>query len=94
MLESAVEGRAKRWADEHGILNVKFTPAGQVAYMDRLFFVPGGKPILIEFKRPGEEPRPLQAYRIKKLRELGYDVRCTDDADEAIMWLKERTRHK
>ena len=33
-----------------------------------------GFPDLMTFKRPGERPRPLQEYRIKELRALGFEV--------------------
>ena len=91
-LESYTERNVKRWADDHGILNVKLTPQGQRAYPDRLFFLFGGKPMLIEFKRAGEEPTKLQSYLHGKLQAAKYDVRWTDSADEAIGWLKEQLR--
>lgn len=64
--------------------SVKLTPAGNRGYMDRLFWIPGGRPLLIEFKVPGEEPEPLQAYRIERLREIGYDVEVHTTADGAV----------
>jgi hypothetical protein len=91
-LESSVERRAKRRADELGVLNAKLTPQGQRAYPDRMFFVPGGRPLLIEFKQEGERPTKLQAYIQKRLRAAGYDVRWTDSAEQAIAWLEERLR--
>jgi hypothetical protein len=88
MLESSIERRVKQWADEHGILNAKLTPMGQRAFPDRMFFVDGGAPLIIEFKRPGEEPTKLQLYIIKQLKKRGYDVRWTDNAEQAIKWLR------
>lgn len=93
-LEADIEAKAKKWADEHGVLNVKFTPAGQRGFQDRMFFTPGGRPLLVEFKRVGEEPRKLQVYVADKLREAGYDVRWTDSAETAIGWLKECLKRK
>ena len=37
-------------------------------------YTKGGKASFIEVKRPGERPRPLQEYRIKELRALGFEV--------------------
>lgn len=35
--------------------------------------------VWIEFKRPGEVPRPLQLYIHKQLRGMGHDVRVYDN---------------
>src|SRR5580700_822700 len=88
-LESSIERRVKQWADAHGILNCKFTPVGTRGYPDRMFFVPGGFPLLLEFKKEGETPTKLQAYIIGKLKENGYDARWTDNSETAIGWLRE-----
>lgn len=67
-----------------GIENVKFEVKGKDGYSDRMFFIPGGKPFIIEFKRPNEDPRALQSYRIEKLINLGYDVEVHTNEAEAI----------
>ena len=41
---------------------------GVDGWPDRIFLIPGGRPFFIEFKAPGEEPNPRQAFRIKCLR--------------------------
>lgn len=41
---------------------------------DVLFLVPGGRPLFMEFKRPGKDLEPLQAERKSDLEKLGYDV--------------------
>lgn len=33
-----------------------------------------GRTVFIEFKRQGQDPRELQEYRIRKLREQGFEV--------------------
>lgn len=45
-------------------------------------------PLWLEFKRKGERLRKLQVYRVKKLKELGYDVQVYDNAEEAIKAIK------
>lgn len=70
-----------------GLTSIKLNLRGNRAWPDRLFFVPGGRPVLIEFKRPGDVPRPLQAHRHEQLRRWGYDVISTDDRDAAILHL-------
>ena len=67
-----------------GIRSIKLTPAGQTGYQDRLFFMPGGRPLLIEFKRSGEEPEPKQEYLREELIDLGYNVKVCDNYDDAM----------
>jgi hypothetical protein len=57
---------------------------------DRLFFIPGGRPLLIEFKKPGKVPTPKQAHRIKELRELGYDVEVCDSKEQGVEAIRSR----
>lgn len=80
------EATVEQWVcDEawtrHGVPNLKL---GQHGWPDRLFLIPGGRPLLIEFKAPGEEPRPRQAERHRTLRKLGYDVEVHDDKAQAL----------
>jgi hypothetical protein len=63
----------------YGLLAVKHSGGmGGASHPDYEFYLPGGRPLLIEFKRPGEFPTPLQEERIKRLRALGYDVQVID----------------
>jgi hypothetical protein len=49
---------------------------------DDVFWLRGGRPVLIEFKAPGCEPGPLQALHHRLLTKLGYRVFVIDDAIE------------
>lgn len=82
MLESYIERRTCELALELGVDNTKLQKA--TGYPDRIFWVPGGKPVLIEFKRPGEEPSEIQEYIGDLLRRLGYQVEVCDNVDDAI----------
>jgi hypothetical protein len=52
------------------------------SWPDRAFWVPGGRPWIVEFKRPGETPEPQQAERIEMLRGLGYEISVIDSVTE------------
>lgn len=87
-LESKVErdtcGDALR---KLGVPNMKMLhTGGETGWPDRCFFIGGGKPLLIEFKRPGEKHKtsPRQRYIHNVLRELGYEVQVHDSKDEAL----------
>lgn len=90
-LESSIENQVVEKAKKLGVrLVLKFSPAGQAGFPDRIALIPGGSPVFMEFKRPGEKPRPLQRRRIKQLRDLGYCAEWFDDADAALRYLVEK----
>lgn len=89
MLERTVERTAcQRALSELGVASMKLAAQGQRSWPDRLFLIPGGRPLLIEFKAPGEGPRvdQLQCHNI--LRMLGYQVEVCDDADDALNYIR------
>lgn len=69
---------------------IKLNLGGNNGWPDRLFWIPGGRPFLIEFKRPGEPAEPLQGYIHAKLKKLGYDVEVYDDRDTALEAIRRR----
>ena len=89
-LEVDIEGRVCAWADKHGVLHVKLNLQFRRGWPDRMFLIPGGCPLLIEFKRKGKKLEPLQAHVIGKLKRLGYDVHWTSKAEEAIYLIAAR----
>lgn len=84
-----VENPVVRWLDKRKIAHRKMNGMGQRGWPDRLICLPR-KPFWIEFKRKGESLSKLQVYRIKKLKELGYDIEVHDDPEEAIEAIKRR----
>ena len=82
-LEKDTENEVVSWAyTSLGITGSKLKIVGDDGYPDRLFWIPGGRPLLIEFKRPGEEPRPKQVYVHNMLRKLGYLVEVCDNVED------------
>jgi hypothetical protein len=88
LLESKVERDTCRDAlYNEGVPSMKMLhTGGETGWPDRVFFIPGGRPKLIEFKRPGKKSQasPRQKYIHAVLRELGYDVEVHDNKDEAL----------
>jgi hypothetical protein len=81
--ESDIERAAcERIKDELGVRNIKVKSGD--GFPDRMFLIPGGKPLIIEFKRPGEVTRPRQTEWIESLKRLGYDVEIHDTVSEAF----------
>lgn len=74
-----------------GVRVTKMSAFGSMrSWPDRCFWIPGGKPFLIEFKKPGEEPTKLQTDTIEDLRSDGYDVEVHDDPEEAKRAIRKR----
>lgn len=89
-LESKIEKDACDLIFKHlGIIGSKLKILGNTGYPDRIFWLPGGCPFMIEFKRPGEEPEPKQLYIHDQLRELGYQVEVHDNAVRAFQAVTE-----
>ena len=83
-LESVAERRVVAWADKHGILHTKLNLQGRRHWPDRCFWLPGGRPLLIEFKRVGAGPTEAQKHLHNQLAIRDYEVFVTDDAEKAI----------
>ncbi len=83
--ETKIENDAcKLIYDKLGVISSKLKVPGQTGFPDRLFWLPGGKPLLIEFKQPGEDPEPKQLHVHKQLRQLGYTVMVCDNKLSAL----------
>lgn len=85
-LESSIENRTVDLVFQYlGIKGSKLVIQGETGFMDRIFWIPGGRPLLIEFKQSGEGPEPHQAAIRKDLIDWGYDVVTCDNAKEAFL---------
>lgn len=83
VLERHIEKPTVAYAKKkYNVDGVKMNILGRASMPDRLFLFPD-RPRWIEFKRPGEEPTPLQADKIAQLRELGYEVEVHDNKEQA-----------
>lgn len=90
ILETKIENRACEIAkNELGIASIKLNVSGNTGIPDRLFLIPGGKPLFIEFKRPGGVVSAKQKFWIKLLTKLKFKVKVCDSVEEAIKNIKE-----
>ena len=93
--ESALERRVcDKALARHGVPSVKLEPpkGSEAGWPDRLFFIPGGRAFLLEFKERGYEPTRKQEYMHDMLEGLGYDVAWTDDEEAALAAIKARVQ--
>jgi hypothetical protein len=82
-LEKHIENACIRHALERGWTHVKLDKAKR-NWPDQLFLGPGGSVLLVEFKRPGEKPRPAQKRVHRLLAEIGHRVHVIDSADDFV----------
>lgn len=82
ILESRIERAAADYAETRGWWEVKIKMASKNGVPDRLF-LRDGRYVWIEFKRPGETPRPQQERRIREMRMHGAEVFVCDNLDDA-----------
>lgn len=65
-----------------GCLVLKFVSPGNSGVPDRLVFIPGGKLVLVELKRPGGKLRPLQKVWAKRFGKLGFKHRTVKNEND------------
>ncbi len=72
-LESEIQAGIIKRLEKQGYYVVKLMLTNKSGIPD-LLCLKDGKSLFVEVKRPSEKPRPLQEYRIKELRALGFEV--------------------
>lgn len=83
--ETKIENSAcKKALQLYGVRSIKLNIKGNVGWPDRMFLIPGGQPLFIEFKKPGEPPRAVQVARKANLEKLGYKVEIYDNVNDAL----------
>jgi len=83
MLESQIENPVVDAAKANGYQVRKVCWFGGRNAPDRLFMKPG-RGFFIEFKAPGEAPRPGQVREIRRMREAGFEVHVIDNLEEGL----------
>lgn len=73
MLESEIKRRCSKQLEQWGWLVVHIIQTSKNGWPDTEIYR-NGVMHLIEFKRPGKNPEPLQEYRHKKLADQGFTV--------------------
>ena len=88
MGEIAIEQAVMLKARQLGIVGLKLTSPGNTGLPDRMFLIPGGRPLYIEFKKPGEELEPKQVYWYNIFKLLNYHIEVHDSVEGAIVAIR------
>ena len=83
MLESQIETPVVEAAKANGYKVRKVCWFGSRNAPDRLFMRPG-RGFFVEFKAPGESPRPGQEREIARMRAAGFEVHVIDNLEEGL----------
>lgn len=81
-LEAHIESSVVTYAERFGHLAFKLNNRSDTGWTDRLFVTVPGIHYYIEFKRLGEDPEPLQRYRIGQLIANSCSVFVVDSIKE------------
>jgi hypothetical protein len=77
--ESKLERDCVAWARDRGILVTKNDTRANKGVPDRVFWLPGGRSLVVEFKAPGKRPTALQKTLLDCLKDAGYWACAVDD---------------
>lgn len=83
VLECQIEDPVVKAAKANGYKVRKVCWFGHRNAPDRLFMKPG-RGFFVEFKRPGEKPRPGQEREIARMRAAGLEVHVIDNLTEGL----------
>lgn len=75
--EADVERLLERAVETAGGKAFKFTSPGNAGVQDRLVLL-NGRAYFVELKAPGQKLRPLQRYRQRQLKRLGFEPYVID----------------
>ena len=87
LIESNIEEPVCEAAVAAGWLVRKVKWIGRVSAPDRLM-ARDGVILLVEFKRPGESPRPNQAREHKRFADVGVKVHVIDNLEDGLALIK------
>lgn len=73
MTEAALKSAGKKLLEKWGWQVIHLIQTNVNGIPDTLI-LRNKRALFIEWKRPGQEPRPLQSYRHRKLREQGFET--------------------
>lgn len=87
MREKEVESYLRDQVKQQGGRAYKFESPGNVGVPDRIVIFPEGNIFFVELKAPGMKPRPNQVQQMRRLSNLGCEVRVIDSKEAVDQFL-------
>lgn len=79
--EKVFERELSKYVDDSGGMAVKLLSQFIKGLPDRMFLLPGGVVVFVEFKSTGKKPTKIQSYIHAKIRARGFDVYVVDSVE-------------
>jgi len=90
--EYQIENYLVKQIEKLGGIAIKFNPHNNRGLPDRICFIPGGRVILVELKRPGQRPRKNQIRQLSFFKKMGFQATWADTyekVDKLIEYIKQ-----
>lgn len=79
--EKVFERDLSQYVERRGGMAVKLLSQFFKGLPDRMFLLPTGKILFVEFKSTGKKPTPIQRWVHRKLDEIGFPVYIVDSPE-------------
>lgn len=79
--EKVFERELSKYVDDTGGMAVKLLSQFIKGLPDRMFLLPGGVVVFVEFKSTGKKPTKIQSYLHTKMQALGFLVYVVDSVE-------------
>lgn len=79
--EKVFERALSKYVNDKGGIAVKLLSQFVNGLPDRLYLLPGGRALFIEFKSTGKKPTRIQEHIIGRIQKLGFTVLVVDSSE-------------
>lgn len=79
--EKVFERELSKFVEDRGGMAIKLLSQFIKGLPDRMFLLPGGVVVFVEFKSTGKKPTKIQSYIHAKIRARGFDVYVVDSVE-------------
>lgn len=80
--EKVFERTMSKYVESKGGMAIKLLSQFINGLPDRMYLLPGGTAIFVEFKSTGCKPRPIQCVILDRIAALGFNVRVVSNPEE------------
>lgn len=79
--EKVFERTMSKYVNDKGGIAIKMLSQFVNGLPDRLYLLPGGRALFVEFKSTGKKPTKIQEHIIGRIRKLGFTVLVVDSPE-------------
>lgn len=83
--EKVFERTMSKYVNDKGGIAVKLLSQFVNGLPDRMYLLPGGRALFVEFKSTGKKPTRIQEHIIGRIRKLGFTVLVVDSP---VAWIE------